>query len=974
MADFSRPELEQMLDKVPHNPMLIQSLVLSEIERTYDGTLELINPMNPFVAAMGTASTVAAYLLRQANALNIQLYPAFAQLPSDLYRWMSDRDYINRFAVPAIGTLCFIMAKDEVIANAVQVGDTRVSKLTIPRDTYITAAGNTFTLQYPVDIRIQGGEVIDVLYNAEKPSPFQSITSNQVDWQIQNYIDGFREVLQINLPLYQIKTTTYNVPLNFSRSYKQTFELTDRFFYCRVYRRTNGAWVEVKTTHSDQVFDPYDPTVLLRVDEEGLTVSVPHVYRTTGLVTDDLRIDIMTTKGRLDLELGQLGADSFRFEFVDKDKDDGGVYTGVWSKIKTISALGLNRAEGGRDSLSFEELRQRVMNNTLGPIDIPITPSQVQVKLSDLGYGIVKNQDYVTNRVFLATRRFERSDQSGLSSGLGANIGTLRATLSDLASLPEVFDNGDRVTLSPRMLYREVDGKLSIVPQSERDLLENMSAEQRVLYIADKNYLYSPLHYVFDISDGSFKSRPYYFGAPSIERKEFLDYNDSTEYDVSVERNSHTLFLQDNGWTLRLQTRSNDAFKALDDSQVFAQLKFQAVGEDGSAFINGRLVGRAQDNNEFIFEFDIRSTFDVDNNGNLILDRFNIYEPVERSFRATLTQRFGVILGASGIGEGTYIPRDIDANMGKFLLPPDAKGFYEEALTLHLGDDLALLWNRHRIVSGTVEYMTYPEDVYETYTKNQYVTDDQGRPVLFYDDQNKPYFKILHAKGDYRLDVNGNRIVAHAAGTPIVEGGEPVVKNPRGVLLQAELLLVEGLYYFVTADRDVAAANSAADVLVNWLDNDIKPLNKRGLDQTTVYFKPLSTIGSVDAIVLASQSTRIQAAQALVVTYYVTGSVYGDSDLRRQLTEFTAPIVRETFDSAVVARDTLQTRLRQAMGSNVEGVAVKGLGGAADYDIITLADDDARLVVGKKPVVDSDGKITLVDDLTVLFIRHEEES
>src|SRR5690606_34847472 len=110
--------------------------------------------------------------------------------------------------------------------------------------------------------------------------------------------------------------------LNPSQPFEATYTFDDQFYHVRAYMsNVNGGWTEIATTHTDQTFDPTKPTLVLKVINDKLHAEFPLVYSTQGLLTGELRIDLYTTKGQVDFDLGSYGNNGFEIEFNAIDDD-----------------------------------------------------------------------------------------------------------------------------------------------------------------------------------------------------------------------------------------------------------------------------------------------------------------------------------------------------------------------------------------------------------------------------------------------------------------------------------------------------------------------------------------------------------------------------------------------------------------------------------------------------------------------------
>lgn len=970
-----RSELLSLLDQARYNPGAIQRAIIDQLERTYTGDLEILDPMNPFTFLMEAASVLGAAGMNQAETLTRRQYPQSALTQEELYLHMSDVDYIGRFATAAKTSVSFLVGKEEVLKKAVAIGTGNVRKITIPRHTRITVGDLIFTLQYPIDIRVMGHGGINIVYNGDRVSPLQTLDSNKVGWSVQNYATiDHADYLLITVPVWQFRIDSYIVALNGTAAVNKIYELQDEYYYCRVYSAdSKGVWNEIKTTHSDQVFDPLTPTVLLTVVDNTLRLKVPQIYFTSGLLNNELRVDIYTTKGTLDRSLSTYAANEFKAKWIDLDKDDNGIYSAPLEAMTTLTVFSDAAVTGGTLGLTFEELRVRTMNNALGRNDIPITNAQITARLADAGYSTVVNVDNITNRVFLATRALPTPSDGTLSSGAGATIGTLLTSLTALSAagdgISTVVDNGKRMTLLPETLYLNINGSLGIVSDARRQALANLSAEMLANEVSDNAYVFSPFHYVLDINESTFATRPYYFGTPDVLNRYYLEDNDTTGLGVNAA--THEITKVDGGWKLQVMLDSTEEFRALDDSNVYVQLMFRPIGEQDNAYLTGKLVGKNPDTEERIYEFFLATNWDVDADHSLSLTNFSMYEDVPKTVAAGLTHTFNLIYIVANHDVDGQQQSWIDTQYAKYLLPDNVVGVYQERLNIKLGDNLEGLWTQARSIVSSQTYELYEQDVYETYTSNVYARDELGLKFTLVD--GKPVFDLLHAKGDPVLDSNGSPVVLHAAGTPVRdENGDLVEKDTRGMTRQMDLFVIDGVYYYANSGLDNTYRDSIPNTIVSWLNDELKPISAKLLEQTRLYFYPKSTIGVVNAIVGEGEATQLNADQKLAVKLYVARSVYVDSDLRTTMTRTSISTIASLLQKKVVTRTEILSTLKMILGNDVIAIDLEGLGGVNDYTAITLSDDSARLCIGKKLTALANGQLAVQDDIDFTFIRHTE--
>jgi hypothetical protein len=962
--------LVKKIDSVRFNPSGIQRAALDLLEEITNGERLVVDPSNPFVYLLESAASFAAAGMINDEAVLRRQYAIMATTEEELYLHMSDKDHINRFATPATAPFYVLLSKEEVYAKAVESGVSGVRKLVIPRNTEFSVAGYTFTMQYPVEIRIMSHGGLQIVYDVERPSPLQVLSSNVVNWDIVtlNKVDFIR----IQLPVLQFKIDTYYGNITPSSVFNKTYELPDDFYFCRVYHSKNdGSWEEIVTTHTDQVFDPLTPTAVLSVYNRTLRVKIPQVYQTTNLVNRELRIDIYTTKGPVDIILSNYLPESFSVRWVDLDGDvASSQFSAPLASFTTMGIYSDAHVVGGSKALTFEQLRERVLNNAFGNSNLPITNVQVGNLLNDIGYDVVKNVDTVTNRIFLATRRLPRPTNESVASGAATSINTVSFKIEELSQLKTVKDNGERVTLLPETLYENLGGLVRVVSDIERESLLSESIDVLANKVNQGRYLYSPFHYVFDSTNNGFDSRPYYLGDPKIDAKVFIAENDTLGVEIGTR--DFSIEKTNEGFDLYIVTKSGTVVKELGDERVFSQLIFTPLNESSRAYMNGELVGK-RDDGERIYRFSLESNFDIDREGGLFLTNFTMFGQTVEPVATPLLGEFELVMGVVDYDSLDYKPSDIDIILDDTLIPGDAVGVSHERLRIRFGWHLDRLWSNSRTVSGTKDYLRYTTDVPAVYAENVYERDPvTGLIKIELDSEGNVVYNLIHSAGDPILDNEGNVVYAHRAGEVILgTDGEPILASPRKLVRQVDLLMVEGNYYFATEPVATSYRETIPSTYVSWLTEDLRRVSSNLLEQTEMFFYPQDTQGDISVIVEEGSEVVIRAEQSFKVTFYLTRTGYANIELRNILSQLAIDTISQVLERKIVTINDIVSKLTASSGDDVIAVDVKGLGGEEDYQAVTVVDDSARLSIKKRLISLPDNTLTVEDDVEIFFIRHE---
>lgn len=966
-------EIMNNLDRYKYNPIGVQRVVLDLLDEISNGEVDIVDATNPVVFTLESSAVNTAYAIQE-NVINLRKqYSSLAQTEDDLYMHLSDQDFLNRFAVPSETEFTIAVLVNDIYTKLPYDESEKCYKATLARDSEFRIEELTFTLQYPIHIRRFDNGVVQISYDTEIASPLQTLTSNIIDYTVRNDADN-TSWLFFKIPVKQIAIASSYQPVQKSTVFSYSFPYNDNYYYCRVFYRnsqTVNNWVEVKTTHSDQVFDPFIPTALLKVISGLLTVSIPAIYLNSELISGEVRIDIYTTKGELTINLSNYKITSFQthLKAINEERDID-IYTNAMSDISFYSYSD-TIVSGGSKGLDFKTLRDRVINNSLGDRKLPITNVQLEAHVNDKGFDLVKNTDVVTNRIFLATKKLPKPLNTRLLTSANIGISTVLFNTDELRSMSGVKDNDSRLTIMSDNLYLNNNGKISLLSSAELETLKILPKMSMVETLNNHQYLYTPFYYVLDNSKSEFEVRAYNLDYPIANNLSFIAQNQSLQLPVNTAK--YLLEKISIGYRLTIVTKSGKFYKDLGDNQVHAQIGFYPHGEKHLAYINGIQIGKT-DEGERIYGFDIETNYDIDSDNRICITNTKMFTNEIVEVWTDLTNTFHIFYSTTSITD-EHLPDTSDALLGKFILPNTSAAVTHESLVLSFGNVLKNLWTRSRTFASGLEYDRYTVDVPMIYEQDVYATDPVTGSIFSFDEQTGDIIYLLeHSYGDPVLDNLGNAVYKHRAGDVVLdETGKPVTKTVLHASKELDMLFVDGKYYFITDEAYLNYRNEIVAILDSWITRDLSTVQDILLEKTKIFFYPQTTLGLVKVYPDSTSEDYIASEQTINVKLYVKKAVYEDETIRKELENITAKTLDSHIGNIVVNMDSISDALKAVYGNTVEAVALSNLGGERNYDIVTLANEHNRLCLKKKLVQQPDGKIIIKEDVNVSFYNIEKQ-
>lgn len=965
-------EMANLFLKVRSNPTSMIRLALSNLEALTNGKIALVDASNPVALALDTMCSIGSAVMMNAETQTRRLYPSAATSFEDLYYHMTDRDYLDRFAKPSRTIMQLIMPLDDLNARAVEVPNSGgVRKITIPKHTEVNVADSFYTMQYAVDIRVMPHGGYSVVFDTSEESPIYSVTENQLAWGITTQSN--QSYMIVEIPIWQMRITSFTAALTAASGFTRDYGFSDSFFYCRAFIRgqTSSTWTEIRTSHNEMVYDPNVPTAILSVKNQALGVTIPNVYFRSGLIQDMVRIDIYTTKGAFEARLSGISPDSFVRQWRDLDRNTSSIYRAPLDLFSnSVSFFSTYTVGGGSAGLNFNQLRQRVISGGLTQ-RIPVTGLQLNSTVTDMGYSIVKDIDNITARQFLVTRAIPAPTDGTTVTSIGCAVQTFLFNSSAIDSRLGILDHGNRITLTPKTLYENVNGRLELVGVSEFQSLTDgvtFTPDQLTSIVNGRELLYSPFFQILDISTTEISTRAYRLERPRVTSKREFQSNAAAGIDVVSSGYGAGLNPDGSGFIVEVDLTAGPTFREFTVDRINLQLSFVSQNGGERVYIPGFLTnavgldGKPIDGN-YTYRFYINTGFDINRSHQII------HEPTGATF--DLTTEFDLVYVVSD-----YLPVGVSAgDIDSIVSPSDFSnynpssiylGILQEKLTIQFGQHLEYLWAKNRTIASSVAYKRYEDDIPAMYSENLYRRDSMGN-IILENDGNGGYSLIVeHEKGDPILTESGLPVLAHRKGDVMLDDlGNPIpLSGIRSIDRLIDLVLLDARYYFATDSKSVQYRRDSIQVITDWLLSDVPLIANMVYERTRVFFHPKTSIGSIVVVDENGTKHTERAEQFLSIIVYVDDVIKGSPEIQEIISAKIRSTVVESLKKSISSTSNLIDDLRDALGDDVKTIVVNGLFGDR-YNVVRLEDESLQPTVGKKLQVLSNLTMQVVDSLEI---------
>lgn len=939
------------LELYKYHPNGILNISLNRLIDMLDGKIDIVDPSNPFTYLLETSCLNTAFAIQEYTLLTRKLYPRLANNYNDLFLHMSDFDYLGIFAEPAYGNVIFnILLNDfETRAKYDPVQNEYVLKL--PRHLKVTVDKYIFTLPSAIIIRKTENGIFDVKFENQTFNNIFPVETNYIDFYLYK-VNAEETYITFKVKLPEIDIEAVEIPLEKSKLFKNTltYNPSRDFYFFRAFYRKNNEWKEMLVTHTEEIYDIYNPTCVIKVNTTEHTIDyfIPSIYINSNQIETKVKFLIYTTNGPIDVNFNNYTISSFNNEynpvFPEEELDDTTEPLQLITKVIYLA----DKVVGGKNSLDFNSLKNAVIDNSIGDRKLPITNKQLEFFIEQNNFKLIKDVDTVTNRIFLLSTQLPSPLTRYPVTRLNFDIIEYKTTINKLKlNGNNIIDINLHVTIIPEnTIFVLEENELKILSGIEQTNLQSLSDINLVNELNSKKYLATFYHYILTSYNDKVELRAYDLNNTEISNINFKEFNSTTR--VSINTSNIAIAKTPNGYTINVLTNLKKYVNSINETNIKPYLVYTDI--NGSKYyIEGNLFTNI--NNNPVYKFLLDTNYFIDNNNKIYISNFRDINNNLTTIGIDLESKLEIIY-VSNIIPPNFIPSSIDSYIYGSYIAVNSCVVTLEEVKIKFADYLEYLDTRIHTSVGDQPYETYNEDIPLRYTSNVY---DSNNNIIHYvneivlDENNNPI--IQHHKGDIKYDENNNPI--------------PIPIQDYNVYMN--LLFIDYRAIVANTEDIINYRKYLRSFLTEKIVENAKNVQEVLLENTIAYVTLPKSIENV-IIKANNKIASVYGLQNLQIDLYVKENIYNDTSIRDNIEYAIIKQVDEYFfNRKIINKSELHELLFTNLKEYVENITIRNFTNL-DADYIEIINNNSYIGLNKKLVLENN-KYNLKEDITIKFLK-----
>lgn len=971
-------ENNDLLSDMLRNPLDIQSKVLEELENRTDGKFVLADGNNSFTNLLEFGSSISAACMNEIDNVVIpSIYARRAQTFKQISRHMSDFDYVNLFGTPAHTTIGLQMDTITLFDEALDYNE-YYKKATIPADSVFTIGNYEFGIYYPIEIQINKiNNNILVINNVNEEHPLHKLSINVLEHKTQTF-QGV-PLLSFRFPIYQFSRSYITEDSFGSTGFVKSYTYNHYFYACRIftYYPFTKTWKEIGQTTSDIIYDPNVLTAKISIepDNHKFNISIPQLYFDNNKMGTKVKIEVYTTQGSIDADISTLPDNAFTVSFFNSRNKNTDPYSTIFKKYPSLKIYpAATKIVGGNNGNSFEEVRERVINN-ISHRTLLITPTDITKYFEDNKFKVTKHLDNISNRIYFCNGTLTDKEGSYVpitNSYFRIDQSTVNKNTKDI-----VVNKSNSVTILPTAMFKYNSNKnyCEIMSLEEKQVLENMTPEEFVNELNTVPYMKTPFHVVVDLPPARYqKATSYNLFSTSVENIQFkYDNEEITTQMVGYEATIKHEENGSNGYTIRFIVAKTEDLKQIEEELLAV---YVCVKDTNGSWCGRKAEFLTKQDDFYIYELHLTTDYLLENNTINITNIDWEYETADHVIK--LESDFHVVYCVDSTMEPN-VRNDYRVIEG---LPSDVRNTYlgmgRQIFTLHLGHHLDdIIFNICDMTWGRQEYKQYEADEPMLYTEDTYELNEDGTiKIDIEEDENTGKKRVVthlaNKAGDVMVDEFDNIVLKHGKGEYMkTPNGDLIPLGSRDYQCLVYMMMIDARMYMSQGPTHENFIEELPDILESYFST-ISAAKEKLVEQTELYYRPIRTIGLATFSIGDGITTRQQLDMSFRMKLHVPPFVKTSAEHQETIRKSIISITEDAIATTKVSMTDIATIIKNKLSNYVDNIDVLGINGDKELQTIHVLDDDAQASVARVLTILKDGTLYLDKDITLDFVATEQ--
>ena len=895
------------IDFYKMNPSGIIENTVDKIDDRLSGIVIGEESTTPFHMLIEASVSLSSDSITASENIIRKKFPTLAVNEEDIYHHLSDDELANMFAIPGETSIALYINVLDLKQNGYRKPGVKYVETTIPTNSKILVKGVTFTLLNDIVIKLYDNGTV----GAEQLNSTMDIAVNDIGILYASIISDKEGVNWITLEtkVKNINRIEKSVPITPGKGLSTTITLNDKFTACYVAVQDNNGITPMKISYTEKYINPLEPTAYITLTSNKVIVKIPDVYILENLIEGKLIVSVFECKGKHYLPLNKFGSEDFTIEIGDDAK------TPSTATSRNLAILANSRfiLDNGVDGMSFEELRNSVIQNTTGDIDLPITEYQIKRKASMYNYDLFKVTNTLTNRMYIASKDLEVSNNKLILASHDLFFNNVKIDLSIDKHKSALTTNEDSFTIKAGTVFICINGIVTICDDSVLEYISNLSRIDKVDYLKENQLFYTPYEYVILYSESVTNSEVYYF-RPHMENMRILTKNTNIEPNTNTYQ--YLINKVETGYEIYTNILSNDELSKTDLTKLKARLVLPLVDSYGlNVYFDANY-----DTHTKIFKFDIMSDF-------ISKDKITIKNGVSKLFNRMISINSKALIyiyttDDTVTDDTQFLQNELD-NPNNYSISVLTK----ESIDIVFGEKISYLYNNVYNAYSERKYLKHTEDKPLRYKNNIYkktsdntiidaTTRIDGKVILS--------SEIEHVAGDIVLDERGEVVYEYRKGETVLTNGNPVISMDSGIVRYISIMMLEYQFKLVESTPYKNYNELTMDNVNNIVTGDMKTLNDLTMENTSILYKSSKSTEQV-SVSVSNVNYLLEYKIKPAVKLYILDTVTLTPDEIEKFKDVCGRIISRHINGTNIVLREIKDSVMSELGNNVSAVGLENI-------------------------------------------------